>query len=450
MSEQQTGSAKKKFGFWSIVLLGFNGIVGSGIFLLPGKAFALFGPATIAVFAVSALIALIFALNFAEAAGKFDRHGASYLYAREAFGEFVGFEVGLLGWAIRIIAWSAMAVGFATALSAIVPAVADPFYKNLVAVSVLVGLGIINYLGVNITRVFNNVLTVAKLTPLLIFILIGIFFVQAPNYSPALPAAGFTWDAFGATVLLVFYAFTGFEALAVAAGDLENPRKNIPKALIAVLILTSIIYILVQTVAVGTLGANLAKSTAPIADAATVFLGGWGKWLVTLGALISIAGINVAASFEVPRGVVALAQDGLFPRVLASQSKYNTPHLAILLTVLFAIPVAASGSFTQLAAISVISRFIQYIPTFIAVLIFRKTRPDANAFRIPFGPLVPVLAVLISAWLLTKATTVQLQWGFGALAIGVPLYFAFKLLDKSTYKNSQASQGGQTNQTIAN
>lgn len=221
--------------------------------------------------------------------------------------------------------------------------------------------------------------------------------------------------------------------MAAAAEDMENPKKNLPLALMIVMLFCSVIYFMVQTIAVGTLGDLLVTSVAPVADAANIFFGSAGKWLVTIGTLTSIGGINVAASFLTPRGGVALAQDGMVPRKIAENSRFGTPYLAILITVLLAIPVALSGSFVQLAAISVVSRFAQYVPTCLAVLILRKRRPNLiGSFIVPFGPVIPIVAVTTSIWLLTKASWIQLIWGLGALGIGIPLYFFMKYLDKKT------------------
>lgn len=425
-------SEKKKFGFWSIVLLGVNGVIGSGIFLLPGKAMDLIGPGSVFVYLFMTLVVMAIALCFAECASKFSRNGAAYVYSREAFGEFVGFEVGIMRWAIGIIAWAAMAVGFVTALSAVWPPALQEPYKTAIILTILIGLGLLNFLGVQMAKIINNLVTIGKLVPLILFAVIGAFYIKGANFEPMFPK-GFELDAFGTAALLIFYAFTGFEALAVAAEDMENPKKNLPIALMVVMGLVSAIYFMVQAVAVGTLGPALAKSVAPVADAASVFFGPTGKWLVTVGTLISIGGINVAASFITPRSGVALAQDGMVPRKIAENSRFGTPYLAIIITVLLAIPVALSGSFVKLAAISVVSRFAQYLPTCLAVPVLRHKRPDlAGSFAVPFGPyLVPLIAMGVSCWLLTKATADQLYWGLGAMAIGVPLYFIMKMTDKN-------------------
>ena len=421
-----TNETKSKFGFWSIVLLGINGVIGSGIFLLPGKAMALIGPGSVFVYLFMTLVVLTIALCFAECAGKFSRNGAAYVYAREAFGEFIGFEVGIMSWAIGIIAWAAMAVGFVTALSAVWPPALQEPYKTTIILTILCGLGLLNYLGVQLAKVVNNLITVGKVLPLLFFVVLGAFFIDFGNFTPLYPK-GFDLDSFGAAALLIFYAFTGFEALAVAAEDMENPRRNLPLALMLVMGFCSVVYFMVQAVAVGTLGADLAKSVAPVADSANAIFGPAGKWLVTIGTLISIGGINVAASFLTPRSGVALAQDGLVPRKIAENGRFNTPTWAIFITVLLAIPVALSGSFVKLAAISVVSRFAQYVPTCLAVIVLRKKRPDLEGFfRLPLVPFIPIAAVVVSVWLVSKASTEQILWGLGAMALGVPLYFFMK------------------------
>jgi amino acid transporter len=425
-----TTETKGKFGLGSIILLGINGVIGSGIFLLPGKAMDLVGPGSIFVYLFMTLVVMLIAVCFAECAGKFSRNGAAYVYAREAFGEFAGFEVGIMRWAIGIIAWAAMAVGFVTALSAVWPPALQEPYKTGIILFILIGLGILNFMGVQMAKYTNNLVTIGKLLPLLLFILIGLFYIKGSYFEPLFPK-GLEGDSFGAAALLIFYAFTGFEALAVAAEDMENPARNLPIALVVTMGICSVVYFLVQTIAVGTLGPALAKSVSPVADAANVFLGPAGKWLVTLGTLISIGGINVAASFLTPRSGVALAQDGLIPRKIAEIGKFGTPQWAIFITTLLTIPVALSGSFVQLAAISVVSRFAQYLPTCLAVIVLRNKRPDLlGSFVMPWGPVIPVAAVLISVWLLWQATAIQLYWGLGALLIGVPLYLILKYVDK--------------------
>lgn len=427
------GEKKNKFGFWSIVLLGINAIIGSGIFLLPNKAMKIIGPASMLVILFETVLVVSLALCFAEVGGMFKKNGGPYVYAKEAFGDFVGFEVGFMKWAIGIIAWATMAVAFVTALSVVWPQAGEGMTKNIIVTTILVGLGIVNILGVNISRALNNIITVGKLVPLVIFIAIGIFFIKGGNFTPMFPGGHYTAGSFGEAALLIFYAFTGFESIAVAAEDMENPEKNIPKAIITVMIIVSIFYLLIQAVSIGVLGADLAKSTAPVAEASKMFLGPIGGIMVTAGTLISIGGINIAASFITPRSGVALAEDGLLPKAIAKKSKFGTPALAIAITVALAVPLALSGSFAKLAMISVVSRFAQYLPTCLAVLKLRKREDLKSTFTIPFGPVIPVVAIVVSLWMLAQSDLEKIIWGLCGLIVGVPIYFLMK------HNNSKAS-----------
>ncbi len=413
-----------KLGLMSIILLGVNAIIGTGIFLLPGKAAALVGVNSLWVIVFDALLVMSIALCFAEMGGMFNKNGGPYVYAKEAFGNFVGFEVGFMKWAIATIAWSAMAVGFATALGAVWEPASTEMGKNVIATLIIVVLGIMNIMGVKISKIINNIVTIGKLLPLIFFILVGIFYVKGVNFAPMESVPDMTQASFGAAALIIFYAFTGFESIAVAAEDMEKPERNVPKAIILVLTLVSIVYILIQAICIGIMGDALVTSKTPVADAAFVFMGPLAKAIVTAGTLISIGGINVASSFLAPRSGVAMADDGLIPKVVSKRNKKDAPYVAIIVTVVFAVVLSWTGSFEKLAAISVVSRFAQYLPTCLAVLVFRSKRPDmARTFRVPLGPVIPVLAVVVSIWLITQSSLEKVFWGLGGLVVGAVLYY---------------------------
>lgn len=418
-------SKKSKFGLGSIVLLGINAIIGSGIFLMPGNAYKLMGTSSLFVYLFITVLAGSMALCFAEAAGYFKSNGGAYIYVKEAFGNAAGFEVGLMKYIVQIIAWATMAAGFATALSAIWPAAAAGATKAIVISILIIGLGLINFFGVNLTKYVNNIATIGKLIPLILFIIIGIFFIQGGNFTPIVPEELST-KSFSDAAILIFYAFTGFESISTAAEDMENPKKNLPRAIIIAITIVSIFYFMIQFVSIGILGSDLSSTDVPVVDAmAKTILGSAGGMIVTAGTLISIGGINAAASFLTPRGCLALAENAMLPKFVAKKTRWGTPGVAIALSVVLALPIALSGSFTTLAAISVISRFSQYIPTCLAILVFRK-RGMEGTFKVPFGALVPVLATAVSIWLLFHADPKSLVIGLGALLLGIPLYFIMK------------------------
>ncbi|UTY27010.1 APC family permease [Treponema denticola] len=420
---------KGKLGLLSICLLGVNAIVGTGIFLLPGKAAKLVGVSSIGVILFDAVLVILIALCFAEAGGLFKKNGGPYVYAKEAFGEFVGFEVGFMKWAIMVIAWAAMAVGFPTALGSVFPLAATPFWRSVIAVAILLFLGLMNIAGVRISKIVNNVITIGKLVPLIFFILLGIFFIKGDNFQPMQSVGALTTTSFGAAALLIFYAFTGFESIAVAAEDMDKPEKNVPLAIVLVISGVSVFYILIQVVAIGILGDGLTASEAPVADAAAKFLGPVAKAIVTTGTLVSIGGINVASSFLAPRSAVALADDGFLPKFVTKRNKKDVPYISVILTTALTALVCLTGSFSKLAAISVVSRFAQYIPTCLAILVFRK-RGMKGSFRIPGVYVVSFLAVGISLWLLYNSSWDKILFGLGGLVVGAVFYAIMKLTQK--------------------
>lgn len=418
-----TASHSHKIGFYSIILFGINGIIGSGIFLLPGQVMALARQESLLVYGFVALLVLAIAWSFAKCAALFTRNGGAYVYAREAFGPFVGFEIGLMRWAVGIIAWATMTVGFATALSTIWPPALQEPIRSFLIIGMIGGLGIINVLGVGWVKSLNNIVTVAKLLPLLGFILLGVFFLQADQFVPP-NITDVKEVSFGAAALLIFYAFSGFENLSVAAAEMENPKKNLPLAILIVVGICSLIYILIQIISMSILQSNLAVSTTPIADAANVLLGPSGKWFVLGAMLVSIGGINIGSSFMVPRAGEALAVDGLLPKWIAYRSSLDTPVWAIFLSVIFTICVALFGTFAQLATISVIARFVQYTSTCLAAIVLGKEeRRTQTPFRRAISVLIPIIGLTGIAWLLFQADFKQILWGCGALVVGIPIYY---------------------------
>ena len=415
-----------KFGFWSIVLLGINGIVGTGIFLLPNKAYSIIGSASLGILLFDAVIAGCIALCFAEAASLFTRNGGPYLYAKHALGDFWAFEVGVLKWIVTVIAWAAMAVGFATALGAAVPALSGDFAKDVISFILIVGLTIVNIFGVNVSKFVNNLITISKLVPLALFIAIGIFFINGANFTPVFPQDIYVDGSFAQAAVLLFFAYTGFEVIAIAAEDMKNPKKNLPRAIIMCMLLVSVLYMAILAVSIGVLGTDLANTKAPVQDAFNVIVGPIGMYIVLVGTLISMGGINFAEAYYAPRVATSMAEDGMLPNALAKRNRYNAPYVAAIVTAIASVLLAWSGSFTTLAAISAVSRFTQYLPTCLAVIIFRRKWADkARSYTIPGGYLIPVIAIGTSLWMLAQAQTNQLLWGLGGCIVILPFYYSY-------------------------
>lgn len=418
----------KKLGFYSVFFLGINSIIGSGIFLLPNKAYSDVGNASILVILLNTLLALTLALCFAESASRFTKNGSAFVYAKEAFGNFVGFEVGIFTWFIGISSFAAEVQGFLTAFASLYPSFEDPFINKISVVVICIFLGLLNYSGVKFSKILNNVITVSKLIPLFFFVILGVFYIKGSDFTPVIPKmmSGLETGMFGAATLTIFYAFTGFDLMAVAAEDMDNPKKNLPKAIISAIAFCSVFYLLIMLVSIGTLGDALASTSVPIAAATASMIGNAGFMFITIGSLVSIGGITIALSFIAPHSAEALAQNGYLPAIFKEKSRFDTPGYAIALTTIIVIVLATYGNFIFLAGLTVVARLVEYIPTALSVIVLRKKTdaPPAN-YQMPFGYVIPGFALVVATWLLFQASLEKLAFGAGGLLIGVIFYRMF-------------------------
>jgi basic amino acid/polyamine antiporter, APA family len=415
---------------WEIVGFSLNDVVGSGVYLLPAAAAALLGPASLWAVIVAGFAVLLLVLCFAEAASHFDGPGSAYLYARTAFGELVGFEVGWMTWLARVSSVASLSAGFALAVSYFWPAAAGvgPEHRlNLeralaIAVPLLV-LTAINLVGVKSGARTAVGLAVAKIVPLVVFVGAGAFAAAAATRAQVLEPGRPALGRLGEAALLLLFAYAGFENTAAPAGEFKNPRRDVPFALVAQIAIVTLLYTGVQWVALRTLP-DLATSETPLADAARLFLGPWGGWLMTVGGAISILGTNSNTVLSGPRYLFALAQDGFGPAGLAYvHPRWRTPAVAILVQTAIALPLALTGSFVGLAALSAVARLATYFGTAAAVPVLRRKLPATEtAVRLPGGPLIPIAAALLCIGLAASATITNLLAGALALAAGVPIY----------------------------
>jgi basic amino acid/polyamine antiporter, APA family len=415
---------------WQIVGLVINDVVGSGVYLLPAQAALLLGGASILAVVLAGLAVLLVVLCFAEAASHFDQPGSAYLYAREAFGELVGFEVGWMTWLARVASVASLAVAFAQALGYLWPAARAGWGRDVAIVVPVAGLTVLNVIGIRSGVRTAVLLAVAKVVPLVVFVVAGTAFVlrsgggsAAAPPAPGAAAGAAGWHQLGAAALLLLYAYAGFENTAAAAGEYRNPRRDVPFALVTQIGIVTLLYAWVQWVALATLP-GLATSPTPLADAARLFLGGWGGWLLTLGATLSILGTNGNTVLTGPRYLFALARDGYGPPWFARvHPRFRTPAVAVVAQTLIALPLAWSGTFTGLAALSVVARLATYLGTAAAVPVLRRklgSRP--GAFRLPGGPLVPVAAALLCVAFAASATADNLLAGGIALLVGLGIW----------------------------
>ena len=420
-----------KFSLGGATLYGINAVVGSGIFLLPATIYKDLGPASLLAMVFDAVLVLLLAVCFAEVSCYFDKNGGAFQYSKSAFGDFVGFIVGLLGWFVTIIAWSAMAAGFAKLLIMAFPSLEG--MNTFISIALVTLLSIINSTGLKSSKIFTITVTIAKLIPIFAFVCVSIFFIKGGfdngNFTPFLQLKeGMSLPkALGSTSMTIFYAFIGFEALPVVAGEIRDAKKNMPRAILGSISVVSILYFMIIAGTIAMLGVGILESGAPVQDAFGQMVGPWGKWIISVGALISILGLNVGDSMMIPRYGASIADEGLLPKFVSKKNSKEAPYIAIIISCVLTSLLLLSGSFEQLAELSVVFRFIQYIPTALAVIFLRKKNPDAKtAFRLPFGPVIPALAIIVSVWMLAMgADAKSLIAGGVGIVVAAIFYFVF-------------------------
>lgn len=402
-----------------------NSVIGAGIFGLPSKAFAVAGIYSVLAFLVSAVAIFLVILCFAEVGSRFNSTGGPYLYARKAFGPLLGFQVGWLLWLGRIAAIASLSNLFVTYLGYFVPTVSVNPWRPVVIVTIVAALAAVNIAGVRTAATVTNVFTVGKLIPLCLLIAVGLFFVSPDQYSFAtLPELG----SFSQTALLLVFAYMGFEAAAIPTGEVRDPARHLPFALLAGFGVVVLVYVSIQIVCIGTLP-DLAHSERPLSDVGFRILGTPGAMLIAAGALVSIGGTLNALMFATPRLPFAMAENRQLPQVLvATHPRFGTPVAAILLTAMVALALTLFSTFISALTISAIVRLMAYATTSAALPVLRRNpsvpRP---AFVVPAGPLVSVVAVVLSVWLLSNSPWNELRFAGIAVVLGFIVYLPYAL-----------------------
>lgn len=405
---------------WQIVGLAVNDVIGSGIFLLPAAAAALLGGASVVAVILAGCAVGLLVLCFAEASGYFDQPGGAYLYTREAFGDFIGFEVGWMTWLARIASVASLSAGFAVATTYVLPSADTGATRVAVIATPLAILTLVNVVGVTPGARVAVGFAIAKTVPLLIFIGFGIFAVDWSRLG-AMEAPAF--ETLGEASLLLLFAYAGFENTPAAAGEYRNPQRDVPFALLTMIALVTLLYALVQIVALGTLP-GLAESSSPLAESATLFLGAGAGLLMTVGAMVSIAGNVGNTTLVGPRYLFALSRDGFGPSLFGEvHPRFRTPAAAIIAQSVIALVLALSGTFVELAMLSIVARLATYIGTAAAIPVLRHRREARpGAFRLPGGALIPIGALLICLMFMASATSQNLIAGAIALGLGAVIY----------------------------
>ena len=417
--QEDSGKLVRTVGFWGLVAMCINAVIGSGVFLLPYESYKLLGAFSLWAPLLFAIPVFILALNFAEAASHFSEPGGAYLYAKTALGDFVGFETGWMNWIARVTSLASLSNGFVVALALLVPALKTGLWRGVVITAMIVFLAWIHFIGVKYGAASIYIFTFGKLVPLIGFILLALI-VWKTNPLPGsfdVPA-GANWSE---VALFMLFAYAGFENLGVPAGEYKNPRRDLPLALLVGIFIIAVIYVLVQLGAMSALP-DLSQTDTPIASAAAAIIGPIGAIIVTLGALMSMAGTNSGTMLEGSRMLYALSLGRRMGPISYVHPTFRTPAVAIVIHATVALALALPGSFRTLALISAGARLVTYLMTCISVPFLRKL--STGGFRTP-GLIVPILGVafsLVLVYAMKEDPRRALALGIG-LVVGALIYF---------------------------
>ncbi|HEX5970795.1 MAG TPA: APC family permease [Gemmatimonadaceae bacterium] len=417
----------RAIGTWGLAASIVNVTVGGGIFRLPGSpdvSGRLGAAAPVAYLACAVVMGLV-VLCIAQAGSRVSLTGGPYAYVEATFGRYVGFLVGVLLWVIGATAIPGVAGLFADAGASLVPAIGTLGGRALFLGLIFAAVTWINVRGVKQGTRLNVVLTVAKLVPLALLLVGGLMATTPSNlrWQQGAPAVS---DLARASVILVF-AYAGVESALVPSGEVRDSVRTVPRAVLLAMGIVTLLYVGLQVAAQGVLGTALPGSATPLADAAGRVFGSWGVVMISAGFMVSAFGYLSGMMLAVPRALFAFARDGILPRRLAAvHPRFHTPWLAIVAQSTLCWVLAVLNSFETLAIIANVSAALVYIGCAGAAWkLSRQPAPrNADAFRIPGGAVVPLLAIIALAFLLSAVTLREWSVLVIVLVVASLLYYA--------------------------
>lgn len=416
-AEASQPSLIRVMGRWSLIAAIVNGVIGSGIFGLPSAVASLTGMwSPVAVLIGGACVFLVI-LCFAEVGSRFDEAGGPYLYARAAFGPIAGFQVGWLLLASRLLACAAALNILIVYLGRLLPAVAAPTGRALTMTVAMAVVTAINVTGVKMAAWTTNAFTIAKLLPLTLLIGVGLPQIRDDVFASQV-ADHVEWRQ---AILLLVFAYGGFESMVIAASETRDPRKDTGPALIAAGAIVTVLYCLLQLVIVGVLP-DAGRSTTPVASALQHVVGESGATIGTIAVILSVYGWLTGFTLMMPRVLFSMARDRELPSILGRvHPRYRTPHIAIVLNALVALTMSLYSSFAQAATFAAIARLMVFASTCAALIALRKGSGRPPAFRVPGGIAVAIGGLVFSIYLLATRNSTELWVLFAIVAAGVLL-----------------------------
>ncbi|MBV9961162.1 MAG: amino acid permease [Parafilimonas sp.] len=415
---QQKENFKREIGIRPLTLAIINSTIGTGIFVLPAIIAQSLGAASIIAYLVCGLLISLIALCYAEVGSKTEVSGGTYEYIEAAFGPFAGFIANNIYWfGACITADAAFINALADTLKYFFPFLSDELYRVIFFIIIFGGLTLLNIRSVKYGVRFMEIATVAKLFPLMFLVFAGVNFISTDNLKWTFTPS---FHDISSASLILFFAFMGMEVPLSNGGEIKNPKRTVPVSILISIVLVLILYIALQMITQGVLGNTIAAhKDAPLAAVANVIVGKAGMTIVLITTAVSMLGIFSGDILCIPRILFAGARDGIMPKVLAKvHPKYFTPYVAIAAYAFLGFLMATFGGFTQLVILSSASLLLIYLGIVLATLKLRKTSQQNNqkTFRVPGGPIIPLLAIAVSIWLLSSLSKAEF--------IGIAIFIA--------------------------
>lgn len=416
MSESQE-KLVRAIGTFGLAAGIINITIGGGIFRLPANVASTMGPSAPIAYVVCALAMGLIVLCIADAGSRVSLTGGPYAYVGTAFGPYPAFISGVLLFMLGTFATAAVSTVFAASIGQLVPALSGRVASVIVLVAAYAFWSMVNFRGVALSVRLNSIATVAKLMPLLLIAIGGLFFISADNLAiDVVPPAG----DIARTSLLLIFAFAGIECALVPSGEVRDTARTVPRAIALAMVAITLLYLALQISAQGILGGDLPQAAAsPLADAAGLSMGAWARAILLAGAAISTFGYLGGMTLSMPRALFALARDGFLPKVFAAvHPAHRTPHVAIIVQSLLTLALAVTGTFEQLAILANVSALALYLGCALASWKLRRMNVTAGAKAgVPGGAFVPWIACAVIVWLLTGVAS--LEWLGFLICIGL-------------------------------
>lgn len=445
ISDSNKSNKKRTLKTLDLTLMSIGAVIGTGVLVLPGVVAAtLAGPGEILSFIIAGIASIFVVLCYSEFASSIPSSGGSYTYVYVSLGEIFGYIVGvsvIFGYVLALglvsNGWSDYLNSFLEIFNISLPIAISKIPSNggiinLPAVLITLFIMYILSLGGNESKLFNNIIVILKVLVIVIFVLVGVFYIDIDNLTPFFPM-GIHGVISGASVL--FLAYTGFDVTASAAEETINPQKTLPRALILSIIACAIIYCIVSFVLTGMVPYKDLNQGDALAYALVQVGHHFASSILSIGAILGILAIIFAIGFGNSRILSALSSDGLIPKVFSKQNKHAVPNVSLWTIGIIGAILSGFVQLDSLANASTLALLFVYLMVSLSVIVFRKTNPDfKRGFRTPFVPLIPILAILSCGFLMVSLPFSTWIYFSIFIVLAIIFYFIYSIKNSNLNK----------------